>query len=79
MKGVQLNFRETLAAGCTVDVAYKIDEETGYTTLGTISSTNQNGILWGMNRRARKVKFKLTLRTVSDVTKSPQIVKINLY
>lgn len=77
-KWVQLNFKEIMNSNCSVEVWYKWDESSTFIKLWTLTSTNQNEVLYWINERFKKIQFNIILKT-SDSTYTPKIVKISIY
>lgn len=76
IKGVKV-FMRPLAASTSAVVKYDIDESGSYTTLGTITSTNQDNILYGIYKRGDTIRLRIEMN--SNGTDRPEIYKINLY
>lgn len=78
VKWVQLDFKETLPSWATVDIYYKWDEETSFTLLGAVTSSNQGNLIYGINKRYREIQLKTVLKSAwQNVT--PKLFRISLY
>ena len=75
IKGVKV-FAKPLPDGTSIDVSYSIDEAS-YVSLGTITSANQDDILYGIYKRGERLQVKLEM--TSNGTNLPEIYKINIY
>jgi hypothetical protein len=78
VKWVQLNFKEIMNSACSVEVWYKWDESSTFVKLWTLTSTNQNDVLYGINERFKKIQFNIVLKTSNSIY-TPKIVKISVY
>lgn len=78
VKWVQIVCKSTIPAGCSIQIKYKWDQETSYTTLPTsITSTNQNQVVWWINRRYQKIKVQIIINSTGPWT--PDVGKILLF
>ena len=78
VKGVQLQFKETLPAGSLVRIYWKWDEESSFSSLfANITASNQNQILFGIMKRYRKLQLKVELQWVTAW--SPKLTWIYIY
>lgn len=59
IRGVQLNFKETMTSDSSVAVYYKADEDSSFTLIGTLTSANQNMVLYGIMKRMKKIQLDL--------------------
>ncbi len=77
VRGIQIVCKSTIPTWSFIQVKYRGDQETSYTTLPTtITSVNQNVVLWGINRRYQKMSFQVIMWW--NGTWTPDIVKILL-
>jgi hypothetical protein len=75
VKGVKI-FAKPMPASTTVVVKYALDGA-AFSTLGTITSANQNDILWGIQQRADIIELRIEM--TSNGVNRPEIYKISLY
>ena len=79
VRWVQVNCKELMPTNTTITIKWRWDEETSFSTLtGTITSANQNAMIWGINRRYKKIQIQVILAT-SDWLNTPKPVKIMLF
>lgn len=78
MKGVQLNFKEVLPSWCTAEVWYRGDESTTFVKLWTLTSLNQNNVLYGIYNRYKKIQLQIWLKSATGNT-TPKLIKIIAY
>jgi len=74
-KGVRLVL-PPIPAG-SVDIAYKLDNAAAWTSLGTITSTNQDDIYYGIYSRFKTIQIQLTFNTSGANT--PEVRRIEIY
>jgi hypothetical protein len=77
LRGVEI-IAKTLVASSTFVVKYKLDNASSWSTLGTITSSNQHQVLKGINDRAKTIQLKIEF-THAGAQASSQISKINIY
>ena len=76
VKGVEL-IAKPMASGTSVEVAYKKDNASSWTTLGTINSTNQSRVLLGIIGLAKTIQIRLNFTCAGNNT--PEILSIKIY
>lgn len=76
VKGVKI-FAKPMPSNTSITVLYDITDSGTYTSLGTISSTNQNDILYGIYKRVDRIQFKLYFTSSSQTF--PEVFKIEVY
>ena len=76
VSGVKI-FARPMAANTSVVVKYAIDSASSFTTLGTITSSNQDNILYGIYKYANTIELRLEL-TPKD-TALPEVYKVSIY
>jgi len=77
LKWVQIDFKYTIPTWCSCEVQYAKDEATTFTSLWTLTSTNQNQVLFWTIWRCSKISLKMIL--TSTWTYSAKIMRIRLY
>lgn len=79
VKAVGANFKETIPSGASMDVYWRLDEDSSFTKLGTFTSTNQNSPLFWINRRPKKITIKCVFRRGTVRTNSPKLIMLRIY
>ena len=76
--GVELVASQLQTAN-TVAIKYKLDEASAWSTLGTMTSTNQYKVMWGIGEVAKTVQIRLEFTTSSINNNTPEISLIRIY
>lgn len=79
VRAIDANFKESMPDGSYVDFYYRIDEDTSFTYIGRMDSTNQNKPLFWINRRAKKVTIKCVFKRWTVNTNSPKLIMLRIY
>lgn len=86
IKGVKLRFGATLGGGVQVTVKYRIDEninpendDSDWTTLGAITSTNQSEILYGIYSRIHELQLRLDFQSSSSTGEGPELLYVDIF
>ena len=76
VKGVKV-FANTLASGVSVAIKYDIDNAGSWTSLGTVTSANQETIIYGIYKLAQTIQIRLEF--TPNGTNYPEIYKLAIY
>jgi len=66
-----------LAASTSVQVDYKIDNASSWTTLGTLTSTDQNNVLYGISKLATTIQ--IALQYTCNSTDTPEATRVEIF
>ncbi len=78
VKGVELEAKPIISGNYT-SIGFSLDGTNLISHLGTISATNQNGILYGINERAIRIPLRVHIINPGGNYNSPEIRSIKIY